>query len=118
MLCTCGHHYLNHKNHSGCCTAQLDLSLVLSARTIDQWCPCSSFRKQVQLPSPEQIAKAQQEIKEEDEAARRKIQLAELDRRTSLPSEHPDHLHGLHCDGQDGCNSYCVRLRKKLFGVD
>lgn len=75
------------------------------------------------MPTPEQITAAKNEIKEEDrraEEARRTPERlaaeAENYRRSSLPSEHPDHLCGLMCDGQDGSNSYCARLRFKLFG--
>lgn len=75
-------------------------------------------------PTKRQVEAADQEIVAEDEAAR---QLLVLDtaknliaataksRRSRLPSEHPDHICGLACDGQDGQNSYCARLRRKLF---
>lgn len=33
-----------------------------------------------------------------------------------LPPEHPEHICGIRCDGQDGASSYCSRIRRKLFG--
>lgn len=73
------------------------------------------------------VAVAKAELAEEDrkaEEARRsrvaspeyKAKIADIDRRSNLPSEHPEHLCGMPCDGQDGSNSYCARLRRKLFG--
>lgn len=35
--------------------------------------------------------------------------------RKPLPSEHPDHVCGMHCDGQDGMNSTCAQTRSRLF---
>ena len=73
-------------------------------------------------PSKSQIAAAKREIAVEDDAARQLREApdqlaiaAENSRRSRLPSEHPDHICGLSCDGQDGSNSYCARLRRKLF---
>lgn len=74
-------------------------------------------------PTKKQVTQAQEEIEAEDCAQvvrmntleRRAIE-AENSRRSSLPSEDPEHIHGLMCDGQDGWNSYCSRLRRKLFG--
>ena len=73
-------------------------------------------------PSPEEVARVQAEILAEDEAhakaqdtPERRAQAAEVSRRAGLPSEHPEHIHGLRCDGQDGQSSYCERLRAKLF---
>jgi len=37
-------------------------------------------------------------------------------RRSNLPPEHPDHICGMMCDGQDGNNSDCCLIRMKLFG--
>lgn len=37
-------------------------------------------------------------------------------RRSNLPPEHPDHICGIMCDGQDGTNSDCCKIRMKLFG--
>jgi hypothetical protein len=74
-----------------------------------------------EMPTPEQIEAAVREIEAEDKAARARIReydpvAAENGRRSQLPSEHPEHIHGMMCDGQDGMNSYCERLRRKLFG--
>lgn len=75
-------------------------------------------------PSASEVAAAKRAIAAEDEVARqlreRPEQIAaaaENSRRSRLPSEHPDHICGLSCDGQDGQNSYCARLRRKLFGT-
>ena len=69
------------------------------------------------------IEEAERQIEAEDRAdrARRdspedRAAIAENERRSSLPPEHPDHCCGLMCDGQDGASSYCARLRAKLFG--
>lgn len=75
-------------------------------------------------PTKRQIAKAKAEIRREDEARMRRLnsdpvrkaQEKEIERRASLPSEHPDHICGRMCDGQDGSNSECARLRDRLFG--
>ena len=74
-------------------------------------------------PSSSQIEAAKRAIAAEDETARQlrdapeQIAVAaENSRRSRLPSAHPDHICGLGCDGQDGQNSYCARLRRKLFG--
>lgn len=40
----------------------------------------------------------------------------ELNRRTSLPPENPEHLCGMSCDGQDGYGSDCALVRNKLYG--
>ena len=41
----------------------------------------------------------------------------DIERRVHLPSENPDHLCGLLCDGQDGVKtSDCARVRIRLFG--
>lgn len=74
-------------------------------------------------PSSYQVALAKRQIAEEDEVARQETLnsqkdqaiAAENSRRSQLPSEHPEHICGLGCDGQDGQNSYCARLRRKLF---
>lgn len=75
------------------------------------------------------VAAAKAEIAEEDRRAVEarlarhatpayRAQVDEGSRRTKLPSEHADHLCGMLCDGQDGSNSYCARLRRKLFPRD
>lgn len=72
-------------------------------------------------PSKAQVEAAKREIDEEDARAldtKRNSYLraeAENRRRSNLPPEHPDHICGMFCDGQDGSNSYCARLRRKLF---
>ena len=75
------------------------------------------------LPTEEAIQRAKKEMQEENilswgransPSNRRTIE--ENHRRSSLPSEHPDHICGIMCDGQDGSNSDCARLRRKLFG--
>ena len=75
----------------------------------------------MKTPTTEQIETAKREIAEEDARARRmsakdEAVVAETRRRSQLPSEHPEHIHGMMCDGQDGDNSYCARIRRKLFG--
>lgn len=65
-------------------------------------------------PSAQQVAQAKKEIELEDAAAA--LLVAPVSNRSSLPSEDPNHVCGLLCDGQDGANSYCARLRRKLFG--
>ena len=45
-----------------------------------------------------------------------KAQIAENAHRSNLPPEDPDHICGMMCDGQDGRNSDCCRIRVKLFG--
>lgn len=73
-------------------------------------------------PTKKQVETAKAEIWEEDRRARRvrsvksEQVIAENARRSSLPSEDFEHIHGMMCDGQDGMNSYCERLRRKLFG--
>lgn len=72
-------------------------------------------------PTKRQVDQAAMEIAEEDRrAAKVREQLpnhiSEINRRSNLPPEHPDHICGMMCDGQDGSNSYCARLRWKLFG--
>lgn len=71
----------------------------------------------------ERVAIAKAEIEREDRetarrAALREITdapiLAETARRARLPPEDPDHICGMMCDGQDGQNSHCARLRRKL----
>ena len=81
--------------------------------------------RRTNLPTKEEIEAARWALEAEDEAAARARHtpthdaiVAENARRTALPSEHPDHIHGMMCDGQDGQNSWCVRLREKLFGKD
>lgn len=76
----------------------------------------------MKLPTKKQIAAARAAIAEEMRAAavygetpERQAIAADIVRRSSLPSEHPEHIHGMLCDGQDGMNSYCERLRRKLF---
>lgn len=73
-------------------------------------------------PNKSAVAAAKREIAVEDEEARRLRESPEQQavsdensRRSRLPSEHPDHICGMLCDGQDGQNSYCSRLRRKLF---
>lgn len=75
------------------------------------------------IPSKEEVESAKKEIEREIEAAEkardtpeRRAIVAENRRRSSLPSEHPEHICGMLCDGQDGQSSYCARLRLKLFG--
>ena len=74
-------------------------------------------------PSPDLVAAAEREMRAEDVAVRklqdtseRRAIETETSRRSSLPPEHPDHICGMMCDGQDGASSYCARLRRKLFG--
>lgn len=69
------------------------------------------------MPSADAVAAAEAEIATEDRAyaAQCSALAAAQARRAPLPSEHPDHTCGLHCDGQDGSNSHCARLRSKLF---
>lgn len=74
-------------------------------------------------PTKAEVDAAKAEIAREDEAARNRLsepdvaaQIAENQCHSQLPSEHPDHIHGIMCDGQDGMSSYCSRLRFKLFG--
>lgn len=75
----------------------------------------SDTRAESRFPTAWQVARAKREIELEDLGAAKR--LAESSRsRDSLPSEHPDHVCGLMCDGQDGSNSQCARLRTKLFG--
>lgn len=66
------------------------------------------------LPSPELVARAKAEIQAEDEAER--AATLAISSNPDLPSEHPDHICGALCDGQDGSSSHCARLRRKLFG--
>lgn len=73
-------------------------------------------------PTKAQVSIAKMEIEDEDRRARQvhsideQHTIAENRRRSLLPSEDPEHIHGMLCDGQDGMNSYCERLRRKLFG--
>lgn len=74
------------------------------------------------MPTAE-VARAKAEIEDENRRSReandtpeRRAQGEENSRRSSLPSEHPDHICGMLCDGQDGWTSHCYRLRDKLFG--
>lgn len=75
-------------------------------------------------PTPEQVAvaEAEAEIKAEDQKARDYYSRPDIvaiceenARRSNLPSEDPERIHGIFCDGQDGGSSYCMRLRAKLF---
>lgn len=73
------------------------------------------------MVSKEQIEQAKREIEIEDEERLKRARSPEIEaivaenhRRSDLPSEHPDHIHGMFCDGQDGATSYCMRLRRKL----
>lgn len=75
-------------------------------------------------PTKKQVAKAKAEIEAENKKSREYTETPEYvaaceenSRRASLPSEDPEHIHGMMCDGQDGSNSYCDRLRNKLFGA-
>ncbi len=76
----------------------------------------------VSIPSAEEIARASAEIERENRATQdyynspavRAI-VADTNRRSNLPSEHPEHICGVICDGADG-NGYCNRIRAKLFG--
>jgi hypothetical protein len=75
------------------------------------------------VPTDEQVTAVKREIEIEDLKRQHRIEdpdrvavERENARRSSLPSEHPEHIHGMMCDGQDGMNSYCERLRRKLFG--
>ena len=77
------------------------------------------------MPTAEEIARARIEIEKEDAARLAywdrpdiKAITDETSRRSKLPSEDIDHIHGISCDGQDGASSYCIRLRMKLFGRD
>lgn len=74
-------------------------------------------------PTKARVAAAEAEIAAEDEASRNRqsppeieAKIADNRRRSRLPSEHPEHIHGMMCDGQDGQSSHCARLRDKLFG--
>ena len=75
-------------------------------------------------PTQRQIWLANQEILEEDQEEDLKMHLSSNPRSRKiswkkapmLPSEHPDHVCGILCDGQAGPTSYCYRLRQKLFG--
>lgn len=75
-------------------------------------------------PTKKAVAAAKRALAAEDEA-RERARITSVDspaaaenaRRSSLPSEHPEHVCGMSCDGQDGANSYCARLRAKLFSV-
>lgn len=58
-------------------------------------------------------AEDEEQRRRNDDPERRRIE-AETSRRSSLPSEDREHIHGMMCDGQDGWNSYCDRLRRKL----
>lgn len=78
----------------------------------------------MEKPTNEQVTTAKAEIEAEDSRRRansvcaydeQKRIIAENQRKSSLPSEDPEHIHGMMCDGQDGMNSYCERLRRKLF---
>lgn len=78
----------------------------------------------MRTPTKKQVKAAHAQIAAEDRAAERARDtpanrriIDENRRRSSLPSEHPEHIHGMMCDGQDGMNSYCCRLRMKLFGA-
>jgi hypothetical protein len=77
----------------------------------------------MRTPSKQQVEAAKREIAREDKVASERrlspedqAQVDENHRRSNLPSEHPEHICGWMCDGQDGSNSYCARLRYKLFG--
>lgn len=75
--------------------------------------------RKLRKPTKAEVARAKAEIEAENaemEAARRVQPDPEIERRTLLPPEDPEHLCGPTCDGQDGSNSYCTRLRQKLFG--
>ena len=76
----------------------------------------------MQMPTEQQIAAARLEMEQEDRAREkaehtleRETIVEENNRRSNLPSEHPEHMCGMMCDGQDGWNSDCARVRRKLF---
>lgn len=64
-------------------------------------------------PSQSDVQKARMEIEKEDQERRA---VTNVSNSPDLPSEDPNHTCGMHCDGQDGTNSYCARIRRKLFG--
>lgn len=72
-------------------------------------------------PTKSQIEKARREIQDEDNARQERMnspevqrRIMEINRKSNLPSEDPEHICGMRCDGQDGQSSHCYRLRKKL----
>lgn len=72
-------------------------------------------------PTKSQIEKAWKEIHEEDTSRHEKMnspevqrRIMEINRKSNLPSDDPEHICGPRCDGQDGQSSYCYRLRSKL----
>lgn len=70
------------------------------------------------MPDPAAVARALAEVDAEDRATvehNSEVARQMSTRPRDLPSEHPDHTCGLHCDGQDGRNSRCARIRAKLF---
>ena len=71
----------------------------------------------MKLPSKRAVAQAKREVKEEIRIAEEQKRARSRKLLDGLPSEHPDHVCGLMCDGQDGASSYCARLRFKLFGA-
>lgn len=52
--------------------------------------------------------------RERDESPEIKSIVDENNRRSHLPSEDPEHICGIFCDGQDGQSSMCWRVRDKL----
>ena len=71
------------------------------------------------MPTDAEIEEARRQINEEDKKQEGLIvEYAENRRRNHLPSEHPEHICGVMCDGQDGYSSYCARIRRKLFPDD
>lgn len=53
-------------------------------------------------------------IKEGREILSRKLTLKSKSNydRSKLPSNHEDHICGMYCDGQDGINSECAKIRR------
>lgn len=71
--------------------------------------------------SPKTVAAAKAEMARENEAHAEYYKRPDIvaqgeenNRRSNLPSEHPEHICGMRCDGQDGRTSDCWRLREKL----
>lgn len=75
----------------------------------------SDTRAESRFPTAWQVTRAKREIELEDQLAFERASFTSSQSR-NLPSEHPDHVCDLTCDGQDGSNSQCARLRAKLFG--
>lgn len=64
----------------------------------------------------DKVAAAKKELAaENEEIERRRVEsMKNYVAPVPLPSDHPDHFCNMYCDGQDGSNSECARLRRKL----